>query len=55
MFCNKSTGYRYEGEWGKSLPHGFGKEVFPNEDYFEGEFMYGSKYGKGSYRFKNGN
>ena len=31
---NLMTGYKYEGEWKKNLPHGFGTEKYPqNEEY----------------------
>ena len=26
--------YRYEGDWSRNEPHGFGSQNFPNGDYF---------------------
>jgi hypothetical protein len=39
MFVDK--GYSYEGEWLANMPHGNGREVFPNGDRFEGRYRQG--------------
>jgi radial spoke head protein 1 len=54
-YQNKENGYAYEGLWSKNLQHGNGKEFYQNNnETFEGEFMYGSKFGLGKYTFSNG-
>lgn len=53
-FENRDSGYAYEGSWAKSLPHGRGSESYANGDHFEGELMYGAKFGTGTYRFGSG-
>ena len=32
----------YEGELVRGLPHGFGTRKFPNEDFYEGQFVDGN-------------
>lgn len=46
--------FMYIGEWKNDLPHGYGQISYLNGDYFEGEFLYGKKFGLGIYKFNNG-
>lgn len=55
LYKNLENSYKYEGQWKKNLPHGFGTEKYPNKDVYKGEFMYGDKFGSGIYTFFYGN
>lgn len=48
LYTNDETTTIYEGEWDKSLKHGFGTEHFKN-NYYEGNFKNGKRCGLGVY------
>ena len=53
----KKTKYvlvNFEGYWKDNKPHGFGKEIWPNDAIYEGDFMEGYKYGIGKLLFPDG-
>ena len=41
----KQNGERYEGYWENGLPHGWGIEILPNGDSYEGKYVWGAKVG----------
>ena len=44
----------YEGDRNEEGErHGHGRATFPNGDVYEGEYSFGKRHGKGSYRYKN--
>lgn len=44
----------FEGEWKESLPNGWLRKVYPNGDYYEGEWIAGKQEGFGSFKWMNG-
>jgi hypothetical protein len=53
-FEDQPTGYVYQGNWSKSLPHHHGTEKYSNGDSYEGNMVYGAKFGEGTYRYADG-
>ena len=45
----------YEGCWVRGEKHGYGQEVYPNGDYYEGNFKAGYRSGIGKMIFGPGN
>lgn len=44
----------YDGQWKEDQPHGQGRLVFENGDYYEGTFANGEYQGQGKFVFANG-
>lgn len=45
----------YEGCWERGEKHGYGQEIYPNGDYYEGNFKGGYRSGNGKMIFSANN
>jgi len=42
-------GTKYEGDFLRDKPHGYGRKIFANGEYYEGYFKDGKANGQGSF------
>jgi hypothetical protein len=49
-----ADGRIYNGRWRHGRWHGYGKTIFANRDYYEGEFYCDQRHGQGKYEWSNG-
>lgn len=49
-----TDGSRYEGEWLKDQPHGYGSLTYANGSQYWGRFEHGRRHGQGMMKYENG-
>ena len=50
-----SSKFEYKGEWQEGWINGKGTMIYPNGEYYDGDFVENERYGEGTYHFNSGN
>jgi hypothetical protein len=52
--CMFANGDKYDGEWEKGLPHGFGTMLYCSGEWYTGQWQQGKRHGEGKATFFDG-